>query len=67
MRNKIWIVGVVAALGLSACGDTFGEQAVLGAAVGAGSAAAVGGDVATGAVVGGAANIAYCRTYPSRC
>ncbi|WFF42203.1 hypothetical protein EVC62_12200 [Salinicola endophyticus] len=45
------------ALLLSACGTTTGERAVsgagVGAAVGAGAAAATGGDVSDGAVIGG--------------
>ncbi|MGJ8603842.1 MAG: hypothetical protein ACSHXH_06905 [Marivita sp.] len=57
----------VALLGLSACGDTLGEQALLGGAAGAGAAVATGGDPLTGAAVGGAANVAYCQTYPDRC
>lgn len=48
--------------GLSACGDTVGEQALVGAGVGAASAALVGGDVVTGAVGGAGANVAYCQT-----
>ncbi|MFP7673389.1 hypothetical protein ACG74X_08540 [Marivita sp. S0852] len=54
-------------LGLAACGDTLGEQALLGGAAGAGTAVATGGDPLTGAAVGGAANVAYCQTYPERC
>ncbi|MCR8546666.1 hypothetical protein M4578_02405 [Salipiger sp. P9] len=53
--------------GLSACGDTLGEQALIGAGAGAATAVAVDGDLATGAVVGAAGNIAYCQRYPSRC
>jgi hypothetical protein len=60
-------IAVVALLGLSACGDTLGEQALLGGAAGAGTAVATGGDAITGAAVGGAANVAYCQTYPERC
>ncbi len=52
---------------LTACGDTLGEQALYGAGAGAATAAVLGGDVATGAVVGGAGNALYCQTYPSRC
>ena len=61
------IFGVVALLGLSACGDTLGEQALLGGAAGGGTAVATGGDPVTGAAVGAAANVAYCQTYPERC
>jgi hypothetical protein len=61
------ILAVVALLGLSACGDTLGEQALLGGAAGGGTAVAAGGDPLWGAAVGAAANIAYCQTYPERC
>lgn len=57
----------VALLGLAACGDTLGEQALYGAGAGAATALAVDGNVATGAAVGVAGNIAYCQKYPSRC
>ncbi len=67
MRIKITLLAVAAALGLSACGETFGEQALIGAGAGAGTAAVLDGDIATGAIVGAAGNVAYCRTYPSRC
>ena len=56
-----------AVLAVTACGDTLGEQALLGGAAGAGAAVATGGDPLTGAAVGGAANVAYCQTYPERC
>ena len=62
MLKKTWIVAVVAITGLSACGDTLGEQALLGAGAGAAAGAVTGGDVVTGAVVGGAGNVAYCRS-----
>jgi len=58
-------LGFVALLG--ACGDTVGEQAIIGTAAGAGTAAVVGGSIITGAAVGAAGNIAFCQLYPSRC
>ncbi|MCL3883689.1 hypothetical protein [Marivita sp. GX14005] len=61
------ILATCALLGLSACGDTLGEQALGGGAAGAGVAAATGGDLLTGAAVGAAGNVAYCQTYPDRC
>ena len=65
------IAKLAAALGLTlsvaACGDTLGEQALIGGAVGGGAAAAADGNVATGAVVGAAGNVAFCQTYPNRC
>ncbi|WP_375691052.1 hypothetical protein [Pseudooceanicola sp. LIPI14-2-Ac024] len=53
--------------GLAACGQSFGEQAVIGAGGGAATSAVLGGSVGTGALVGAAANVAYCQNYPSRC
>ena len=53
--------------GLSACGDTLGEQALIGAGAGAGTAAVADGDILTGAAVGVAANVTYCQLYPERC
>jgi hypothetical protein len=52
---------------LTACGDTLGEQALLGAGAGTAGAVVTEGDPLTGAVIGAAANIAYCRKFPSRC
>ncbi|WP_417720968.1 hypothetical protein [Salipiger sp.] len=57
----------LALLGLSACGDTLAEQGLIGAGAGAVTAKALDADMATGAVVGAAGNIAYCQRYPSRC
>lgn len=54
-------------LALAACGDTALEQGLLGAGAGAAGAIITGGDAATGAVIGGAGNLAYCQTYPNRC
>ena len=54
-------------LSVAACGDTLGEQALIGGAVGGGAAAVADGNVATGAVVGAAGNVAFCQTYPNRC
>ena len=53
--------------GLSACGDTMGEQALYGGAAGVGGAALLDGNIVTGAALGAAANLAYCQQYPSRC
>ena len=67
MQFRKWGLAFAALTALSACGDTLGEQALIGAGAGAGTAVVLDGDAATGAVVGAAANVAYCRTYPSRC
>ncbi|WP_319826246.1 hypothetical protein [Thalassovita sp.] len=67
MYLRTWILGLAACAGLAACGDTFGEQALLGAGSGAAAAVVLDGSAATGAVLGAAANVAYCKQYPSRC
>ncbi|RII37951.1 hypothetical protein DL237_14865 [Pseudooceanicola sediminis] len=67
MLSKKWIsVGLVCAA-LAACGQTMGEQALVGGAVGVGGAAATGGSMGTGALVGAAANVAYCQSNPRSC
>ncbi|NNU81327.1 hypothetical protein HMH01_12850 [Halovulum dunhuangense] len=58
---------LVALFALSACGDTFEERALIGAGAGAATAVATDGNIATGALLGGAANVAFCSQYPSRC
>ena len=66
--RKTWItLGYVTLTGLAACGDTVGEQALVGGAVGAGTAAILDGSLVTGAAVGALGNLAYCQQYPSRC
>ncbi len=67
MQGKVVLVGLALLLALGACGRTLGEQALIGAGAGAIGAAAVGGDMATGAVVGGAGNVAFCQMYPHQC
>jgi len=52
---------------LAACGDTLGEQALGGAAVGAGVAAVTSGSLAQGAAIGAAGNIVFCELNPGRC
>lgn len=59
IRNTILFSGLLCAvLALSACGDTRGERALSGGAIGAGAGAVggalMGGDPVTGAVIGGA-------------
>lgn len=54
-------------IALAACGGTVPEQAIFGAGAGAGTAAVLDGNIAAGAVVGAAGNIAYCQTFPDRC
>ncbi|WP_299615254.1 hypothetical protein [uncultured Tateyamaria sp.] len=66
MSLKLASVALVATLGLAACGDTIGEQALSGAVVGAAGTAIFNGDVGTGAVVGAVGGVAYCQ-FSSRC
>ncbi|SFL24251.1 hypothetical protein [Shimia haliotis] len=67
MRKLTCIISLVAFTGLSACGDTFGEQALIGAGAGTATAAVVGGNLAAGAIVGSAANVIYCKEFSTRC
>ncbi|QIZ80223.1 hypothetical protein [Thalassovita gelatinovora] len=67
MRSKKWIIALLVCGGLAACGDTFGERALIGAGTGVAGAAVLDGNLAAGALVGAAANVAYCERYPSRC
>ncbi|MBY6082559.1 MULTISPECIES: hypothetical protein [Ruegeria] len=48
--------------GLAACGDSTGEQALLGGGVGAVGAAVLSADPILGAAVGAAGNVLYCKT-----
>ncbi|MYM56543.1 hypothetical protein GR167_14590 [Rhodobacteraceae bacterium GS-10] len=67
MRLKHWTLALIACSGLAACGDTFEQQALFGAGTGLAGAAVLDGNLAAGALVGAAANVAYCQQYPSRC
>ena len=55
----IFAIAVLA--GLSACGDTLGEQALGGGVVGAGAAAVTGGSIGQGAAIGAAGNVIACQ------
>ena len=67
MRITAAAFSIFALIGLSACGDTFGEQALIGAGAGTATAAVVGGNLAAGALVGGAANVVYCKEFSNKC
>lgn len=67
MRIKIFALMGVAALGLSACGDTVGEQGLVGAAGGAGAAVVLDGDPLLGGALGAIGNVAFCQKFPERC
>lgn len=66
MRIKL-VLAAGALLALGACGDTLGEQALVGGAAGAGTALVTNGDPLTGAVIGGAGNVAFCQSFPDQC
>ncbi|WP_299282554.1 hypothetical protein [uncultured Tateyamaria sp.] len=61
MSFKLVSVALAATLGLAACGDTIGEQALSGAVIGAAGTAIFNGDAGTGAVVGAVGGVAYCQ------
>jgi osmotically inducible lipoprotein OsmB len=68
--NKIIVLAAIL-LGVSACGDTWGQRAVTGGAIGAGTGAVVGGatgmGVLPGAIVGGAVGAGVgAATTPER-
>jgi hypothetical protein len=67
MPTSKLILAVAVCAGLAACGDTLGEQALGGAAIGAGAAAVTGGSLATGAAVGAGANVLACQTEVVNC
>ena len=67
MRKPLSFIAIISVLGLSACGDTFGEQALIGAGVGAGTAVVLDQDPLAGAAIGGGANVLYCQNNPGSC
>ncbi|WP_299879817.1 hypothetical protein [uncultured Sulfitobacter sp.] len=67
MSIRTYILAIAACGSLAACGDTLGEQALAGGAIGAGAAALTSGSLAQGAAIGAAGNIAYCQLNPGRC
>ncbi|MDJ0626655.1 MAG: hypothetical protein QNJ44_00235 [Rhodobacter sp.] len=67
MRIRHLALTGIAALALMGCGDTVTEQSIIGAGAGAGTAAVLDGNVALGALVGAAGNVAFCNQYPDRC
>ncbi|PSL22074.1 hypothetical protein [Shimia abyssi] len=64
---KLSIAGLVAAASLAACGDSVGEQALIGAGAGAAGALVLGGSAAAGVLAGGAVNVIYCQENPGKC
>ncbi|GAA6161511.1 MULTISPECIES: hypothetical protein [Ruegeria] len=62
MRLSKLALALATCAGLAACGDTTGEQAILGGGAGAVGAAVLQSDPLFGAVVGAAGNVLYCKT-----
>ncbi|MBY6059256.1 hypothetical protein [Leisingera daeponensis] len=67
MLRKPIAIGFAICTGLAACGDTTGEQLLYGAGAGAAGSALLDGNLVTGAAVGAAANVIYCKEKPGRC
>ncbi|MEM6305790.1 MAG: hypothetical protein AAF744_13815 [Pseudomonadota bacterium] len=67
MSFKAVVISAVLLGGLVACGETVGEQALAGGAIGAGAAAVTQGTLWKGAAIGAAGNLAYCQLNPGKC
>ena len=67
MSFKAFIIPVSLCAGLAGCGDTIGEQVLVGGGVGAGAAAIAGSSIAGGAAIGALGNVAYCEPSLSNC
>ena len=67
MQHRTWIAAVAACLALAACGETAGEQAIIGAGAGAGAAILLDANPIAGAAVGAGANYLYCQENPGKC
>lgn len=64
MKMKLCAVAAAATLGLTACGDTAGQQALTGGLIGGAAAAATSNSVGPGVVLGAAAAVAFCQANP---
>ncbi len=62
MRTSRLYLAIAVCAGLAACGDSTGEQALLGGGAGALGAAVLSADPFVGAAVGAAGNVLYCKT-----
>ncbi|MBT8460442.1 MAG: hypothetical protein KJN60_12300 [Boseongicola sp.] len=67
MQKKITLAAIAATFTLAACGDTDLERGVSGAAIGAVTAEVLGGNVVTGAAIGGAAGVLCDDLTPETC
>lgn len=66
--ERIGLAGALAlGLAVAGCGNTVGEQALLGGAAGVGVAAVSGGDPVAGGVIGAGGNVAFCQLNPHLC
>ena len=61
MSKPITVLGLVALLGLAACGESDIERTATGAVIGGAAGQVLAGDAKTGALIGGAAG-ATCRS-----
>ena len=67
MLHRTWIAAAATSLTLAACGETTGEQALIGAGAGAGASILLDTNPIATAAVGAAGNVLYCQQYPSKC
>ena len=61
------VSAALALAALAACGDSVSEQAVGGAAIGAGAAVVTSGSLVQGAALGAGANVLFCQLNPAKC
>jgi osmotically inducible lipoprotein OsmB len=67
MHRKLTIVAVASMAALAACGETTGEQALIGAGAGAATALVLDGNVAAGALIGAGGNVLACNQGLGNC
>jgi hypothetical protein len=60
MQFKVRIAAFAGLVALSACGESLGEQAIIGAAAGVGTALLIDGNIGAGALVGAGLNMLVC-------
>ncbi len=66
-RQPKAVLAIIVLSAIAACGDTIGKQGLIGAGAGVAGSAVLGTNLAAGAVVGAAGNVAFCQTFPERC